>query len=89
MPLGAERELQTAQYVMGVCLAAQNSVLAELQLNFNNASNEKHRKRQAKTPTIAGIGLRINDHMCKTAAVSANTIGKQSCPPPHSGPKAQ
>ena len=84
LSLGAERELRTAQYVMRAYSAAQNSVLSELQLDFNNASNEQYRKRQANTPTIARRGLSISDYiknLCETAAISTNAIAKQSLPP--------
>ena len=49
MPLGAERELRTAQYVMRATSVAESSIANELQPDFNDGDSDTFRKRKSRT----------------------------------------
>ena len=83
LPLSAERELRTAQYVARVASVADHSTARELQPDFNSASDEAFINRQTRTPNVARRGLGVPDYvdtLFREAAVTTSNLDKELPP---------
>ena len=82
LPLQAERELRTAQYVVRAGVV-ENSTTAELNQEFNDSSSAQFRSRLAKTPNVARRGLPIHSYtqeLLTSAKIDPKEIEKQPAP---------